>query len=67
LQKVLAHLGLVLLLQSVELALITIEIVEVALLSQMSHNFAWGIVEILLWLSIGVQLSSVALSTFFAS
>ena len=59
-QEVLAHLGLVLLLESVKLTLVAIEVVEVALLGQVSHDLAWWIVEVLLWLSVGVQLSSVS-------
>ena len=59
-EEVLAHLSLVLLLQSVELTLIAVEVVEVALLGQVSHYLAWWIVEVLLGLSVGVQLSSVS-------
>ena len=59
-QEVLAHLGLVLLFESVELTLVTVEVVEVALLGQVSHDLAWWIVEILLGLSVGVELSSVS-------
>ena len=65
-QEVLAHLGLVLLLQSVELSLISVEVVEVALLGQVSHDLAWWVVEVLLGLSIGIQLSSVSLASLLA-
>lgn len=47
-----AHLGLVLLLQGVELALVAVEVVIVGLLSQVSHHFAWWVVEVLLRLTI---------------
>ena len=66
-EEVFAHLSLVLLLQSVELALVSIEVVEVALLSEVSHHFAWWIVEVLLGLSIGVQLSSVSFASLLVS
>lgn len=52
--EMLAHLGLVLLLQSVELALISVEVVIVALLGKVSHHFAWWIVEVLL-LAVGAE------------
>lgn len=47
-----AHLGLVLLLQGVKLALVAVEVVIVRLLSQVSHHFAWWVVEVLLRLTI---------------
>jgi len=43
---VLAHLGLELLFQGVELALCSVEVVIIAGLLQMSHNLAWRVVEI---------------------
>ena len=66
-EEVLAHLSLVLLLQSVELTLIAVEVVEVALLGQVSHYLAWWIVEVLLGLSVGVKLSSVSSLALLAS
>jgi hypothetical protein len=44
--KVLAQLSLVLLLKCVELALVTIKVVIVALLSQMTEYFRWRVVEV---------------------
>ena len=44
--EVLAHLGLEFLLQGVELALGTVEIVIVARLLKMSHDLSWWVVEI---------------------
>lgn len=44
--KVLAQLSLVLLLKCVELALVTIKVVIVALLSQMTEHFRWRVVEV---------------------
>ena len=44
--EVLAHLGLEFLLQGVELALGTVEIVIVAGLLKMSHDLSWWVVEI---------------------
>jgi hypothetical protein len=43
---VLAHLGLELLLEIVELTLVTIEIVIVRLLGEMSHDLAWWIIKV---------------------
>jgi hypothetical protein len=60
LEEVLAHLGLILLLQSVELTLVSVEVVVVGLLCEVSHDFAWWVVEVLLWLAILTQLSSVS-------
>jgi hypothetical protein len=54
-----AHLSLVLLPESVELALVSIKVVVVALLSQLAHDLSWGIVKVFLWLAIGTQLPSV--------
>ena len=44
--EVLAQLGLELLLQGIELALSTVEIVIVARLLKMSHDLSWWVVEI---------------------
>lgn len=58
-EEVLAHLGLELLLEIVELTLVTIEIVVVRLLSEMSHDLAWWIVEVSLltvWSELSVLL-----------
>jgi len=44
--EVLAHLGLELLLQGIELALGTVEIVIVARLLKMSHDLSWWVVEV---------------------
>jgi hypothetical protein len=44
--EVLAHLGLEFLLQGIELALSTVEIVIVARLLKMSHDLSWWVVEI---------------------
>ena len=51
-EVVLAHLSLVLLLESVELALVAVEVVVVRLLSEVSQNLAGWVVEVLLGLSI---------------
>ena len=58
-EEVLAHLGLVLLLEGVELTVVAVEVVVVRLLGQMSHHLAWRVVEVLLGLTVGTQLSSV--------
>ena len=58
-EVMLAHLSLVLLLQSVELSLVSVEVVVVRLLSQMSHDLARWVVEVLLWLAIFIESSSV--------
>ncbi len=58
-EEVLAHLGLELLLEIVELTLVTIEIIVVRLLSEMSHDLAWWIVEVSLltvWSELSVLL-----------
>lgn len=55
-QEVLAHLCLEFLFESEELSLVTVEIVVVALLSQVAHHFAWWVVEVPL-LAIGIELS----------
>ena len=67
LQEVLAHLSFVLLLQSIILTLVSIEVVKVALLSKVSHDFSRRVVEILLWLSISIELASVSGSSLLAS
>jgi len=60
--EVFAHLGLVLLLQGVKLALVAVEVVVVGLLSQVSHDLAWWVVEVLLWLTIWTELAPVLLT-----
>lgn len=45
-QEVLAQLSFIFLLQCVELALVSVEVVVVRLLSQVSHNFSRWIVEV---------------------
>ena len=54
-----AHLSLVLLPESVELALVAVEIVVVTLLSHVAHHFSWGIIKVFLLLAMGTQLPSV--------
>lgn len=54
LKVVLAHLGLVLLSQSVELGLVSIEVVVVRLLGELSHHFAWWVVKVS-WLTVGAD------------
>jgi hypothetical protein len=49
-----AHLGLELLLESIELTLVAIEIVVVGLLSEVSQDLAWWVVEVS-WSSLGVN------------
>lgn len=46
LHKVLTELGLVLLLESVELALVTIEVIVVTLLGKMSQHLRWWVVKV---------------------
>lgn len=58
-EVVLAHLSFVLLLQSVPLALVSVKVIVVRLLGQVSHDLAWWVVEIFLWLSVFIKLSSV--------
>jgi hypothetical protein len=53
-QVVLAQLGLILLFQSVELTLISVEVVVVRLLGQMAHDLSWWIIEIS-WPSLGIE------------
>ena len=53
-KEMLAHLGLELLLESIELTLVAIEVVVVGLLSQVSQNLAWWVVEVS-WSSLGVN------------
>lgn len=50
-EEVLAHLGLILLSQSVEFGLVSIEVVIVRLLSELSHHLARWVVEVS-WLAI---------------
>ena len=59
LHVMLAHLSLELLLQCVPSALVSVEVVIVGLLCEMSHDLAWRVVEVLLWLSVISKLSSV--------
>jgi hypothetical protein len=53
-EVMLAKLSLVLLLQSVDLSLVSIEIVIVGLLSQLSNDLSWWIVEVP-WSSISIN------------
>jgi hypothetical protein len=53
-EEMLAHLGLELLLESIELTLVAVEIVVVGLLSEVSQDFAWWVVEIS-WSSLGIN------------
>ena len=53
-KEMLAHLGLEFLLESIELTLIAVEIVVVGLLSEMSQDLAWWVVEVS-WSSLGVN------------
>lgn len=46
LHKMFAHLGLIFLFELVELTLVSVEIVIVVLLGEMSKNFTWRIVEV---------------------
>ena len=46
LHEVLAHLGLVFLLELVELTLVSIEVIVVILLCEMSEHFTWRVVEV---------------------
>jgi hypothetical protein len=66
-EVVLAHLGLVLLLQRVELALVAVEVVVVRLLGEVSQDFAGWVVEVLLWLSVVTKLTSVFALIWFHS
>jgi len=52
LEEVLAHLGLVLLAQSVVLAVVTVHVLVVLLLGQLAHHLAGWVVEVLLWLAV---------------
>lgn len=52
LQEMFAHLSFELLLQGVPSALVTVEVVIVRLLCEMSHDLAWRVVEVLLGLTI---------------
>lgn len=53
-QVVLAQLGFIFLFQSVELTLISVEVVVVRLLGQMAHDLSWWIIEIS-WPSLGIE------------
>lgn len=52
LEEVFAHLGLVLLLQAEELTVVAVHRGVILLLSQLSHDLAWRVVEVFLWLSV---------------
>ena len=52
-EVVLAELSLVLLFQSMDLALVAIEVLVIRLLGKLSHDLAWWIVEVP-WSAIGV-------------
>jgi hypothetical protein len=54
LQIVLAELGLILLLQSVDLALVSVEAVVVRLIGEASEDLTWWIVEVS-WSTIGIK------------
>ena len=58
--EVLAHLGLVFLLELVELALVSIEVVVVVLLGEMSEHFARRVVEVS-WSALGIEAFSLIL------
>lgn len=53
LEPMLAELSFVFLLQSIELALVSVEVVIVGLLSEVSHDFSWWIIEVP-WSSLSV-------------
>jgi hypothetical protein len=53
-EEMFAHLGLELLLESIKLTLISVEIVIVGLLSEVSQDLAWWVVEVS-WSSLGVN------------
>jgi predicted nucleotidyltransferase len=59
LHEMLAHLGLVLLLESIELALVSIEVIVITLLGKMAHHLTRRVVEVLLWFAIFVKLTSI--------
>jgi len=61
LQVVLAELGLVLLLQGVDLALVAVEAVIVRLVGEASKNLAWWVVEVS-WSSVGINTFSLITS-----
>jgi hypothetical protein len=54
LEEMLAHLSLELLLESVELTLVAVEVVVVGLLSEVSEDLAWWVVEVS-WSSLRVH------------
>lgn len=51
--EMLAHLGLIFLLELVELTLVSVEVVIVVLLGEMSKNFTWWIVKVS-WSAVGI-------------
>ena len=64
LEEVLAHLCLVFLFESIELTLISVEVVIITLLSQVAHHLSWWVIEVSFWLAILVELSGVLLGCF---
>ena len=61
LQEMLAELGLVLLFQSVDLALVAVEAVVVGLVGEASEDLSWWVVEVP-WSSVGVNTFSLITS-----
>lgn len=53
-KEMLTHLSLILLLESVELTLVSVEIIIVRLLSQVSQDLTWWIVKVS-WSSLGIN------------
>ena len=64
LEVMFAHLSLELLLQGVELTLVSVEVVVVGLLGQVSKDFAWWVVEVS-WSSLGVNTLSLISGLLF--
>ena len=64
-EEVLAHLGLILLLECVELTLVAIEVVVVGLLGQVSEDLAWRVVEVS-WTALGVDTLALILGLWLA-
>ena len=65
LKEMLAHLSLIFLFESVELALVTIKIIVIRLLSEMLQNLAWWVVEVS-WSTFGVQSLALIFGLWFA-
>ena len=63
-KEMLAHLSLIFLLKCIELALVTIEVVVIGLLSEMFQNLAWWIVKVS-WSAFRVQSFSLILRLCF--